>query len=203
MNRISTWLSIVFGYMFLALSFLVATETVMRKVFSASIQGADELGGYALAVGSSLAFAIALIGRSHIRIELIHQILPRRFQGFLNWLSAVAMGLFGVLLLWAGFIVVRDTLTYGSTAATPWMTPQVYPQGAWYASLGIFALLAIAMALRATFLMFTGRLDRLNTDFHPKGAMEELKEEMEDVKARAVGEGASSLDPTAATDRSK
>jgi hypothetical protein len=51
MQRFSTFLSLLFGYMFLALSALVTFETILRKLFNMSIQGADELGGYALAVG--------------------------------------------------------------------------------------------------------------------------------------------------------
>ena len=189
MNRLTTWLSMIFGYMFLGLSFLVATETVLRKTFGMSLQGADELGGYALAVGSSLAFSVALLGRSHIRIELFHQRLPERAQALLNWLSVMSFAAFGGLLLWTGFIVVRDTLTYGSTSHTPWMTPQIYPQSVWYASLSIFAVLAIVQGVRATYFLLSGKTDVMNAEFHPKGAMEELKEEIDDAAARGVAEG--------------
>lgn len=187
LNRLNDVMSMIFGVIFMVLSVLVSVDTILRKGFGISLQGTDELGGYALAVGSSLAFAIALLGRSHIRIELIHEKLPRGVQALLNWLAALTMGAFGGLLLWAGFIVVRDTLAYGSTAPTPWMTPQIYPQSVWYGSLAIFSLLAIFLAIRATVYLLSGQIDRLNTDFHPKGAMEELKEEMRDVVERGVG----------------
>ena len=72
LHKLSTAFAVIFGYVFLALSGLVTFETVSRKVFGFSIQGADELGGYALAVGSALAFSVALIERSHIRIDLVH-----------------------------------------------------------------------------------------------------------------------------------
>ena len=48
----------------IAVSLVVAVETVMRKVFNVSLQGADELGGYALAVGATIAFSMALLGRT-------------------------------------------------------------------------------------------------------------------------------------------
>jgi hypothetical protein len=38
-----------------------------------SLQGADELGGYALAVGSTIAFSLALMGRNHIRVDVFHE----------------------------------------------------------------------------------------------------------------------------------
>ena len=86
MNRVATALSIAFGYMFVALSLFVTAETIMRKLFNVSFQGADELGGYALAVGSSLAFSIAWLGVfRHGPLEWVWRSLAyRRRQRFLR-----------------------------------------------------------------------------------------------------------------------
>jgi TRAP-type mannitol/chloroaromatic compound transport system permease small subunit len=84
MQLVSTILGRIFGYMCLALSVLVSAETIMRKAFDVSLQGADELGGYTLAVTSSLAFSVALIGRNHMRIDLLHFRLPQVVQAVLN-----------------------------------------------------------------------------------------------------------------------
>jgi len=184
MNRFVNVLSNLFGYMFLALSFIVAGETVLRKVFNLSIQGADELGGYALAVGSSIAFSIALVGRAHIRIDLIHRYMPVTVQAVLNWLAAVLMAAFALMLTWVCYQVISDTHLYGSTAATPWATPLIYPQGVWYAALFVFMLIAVGLALWATCLLVRRKFDQLNQHFHPKGAVEELKDELEDVARR-------------------
>jgi TRAP-type C4-dicarboxylate transport system permease small subunit len=184
MQRFANLLSNLFGLMFLALSFLVATETLLRKLFNISLQGADELGGYALAVGSSLAFTIALIGRAHIRIDLLHRHLPKTLQGLMNWLSIVLMALFAGMLARVCYMVVVDTMTYQSTAATPWATPLIYPQGVWYAALLIFTLVAVVLALRASWLLLRGHVDRLNDEFQPKGVTEELAEEIEDLTRR-------------------
>ena len=56
----------------IAFAVLVTVDTIARKLLNFSFQGTDELGGYALAVGSSLAFTVALIERAHIRIDLLH-----------------------------------------------------------------------------------------------------------------------------------
>jgi TRAP-type C4-dicarboxylate transport system permease small subunit len=186
-DRIEQSLAIVFGGIFLLLSVVVAVETLSRKLFNISLQGADELGGYALAVGCTIAFSLALMGRNHIRVDVFHEKFPRGVQAVLNWLSVVALAAFGAFIAWLAFKVIADTLQYGSTAQTPWATPLIYPQGVWYAGLVIFALVAGAYALRATLLLFTGRLDTLNHDFHPKSAKEELKEELEDLAARQDG----------------
>ncbi|MFC6671622.1 TRAP transporter small permease [Marinobacterium aestuariivivens] len=119
MKRIEMLASMLFGGIFLLLSVLVSVETILRKFFSMSLQGADELGGYALAVGGTLAFSLALLGRTHIRIDLFHEMLPRKLQGLMNWLSATMMALFAGLLCWITWKVIVETLDYGSTAATP------------------------------------------------------------------------------------
>ena len=165
-------------------------ETISRKVFNVSLQGADELGGYALAVGSTIAFSLALMGRNHIRVDVFHELMPRRLQAVLNWLSIVALAALGVFIAFVAFKVIGDTLQYRSTAQTPWATPLIVPQSVWYAGLVIFALVACGYALRATVLLFGGRLDTLNRDFHPKSAKEELKEELDDLAQRQGVESA-------------
>ena len=86
--------------------------------------------------------------------------------------------------------MITDTLQYGSTAQTPWATPLIWPQAVWYAGLVIFALVASGYALRATLLLARRQIETLNTDFHPKSAKEELKEELDDLKVRQASEGA-------------
>jgi TRAP-type C4-dicarboxylate transport system permease small subunit len=188
-TRIETTLATVFGAIFLGLAAIVTIETAARKLFNVSLQGADELGGYALAVGSTIAFSLALMGRSHIRVDVFHEKFPARAQALLNWISIVSLAAFAVFIAWVAFKVLGDTLAYRSTAQTPWATPLIIPQGVWYAGLVIFALVACAFALRATQLLIRGDVAALNADFHPKSAKEELKEELDDLVVRQANEG--------------
>lgn len=189
-EHIENVLAWVFGAIFLALAAVVTVETLSRKIFNVSLQGADELGGYALAVGSTIAFSLALMGRNHIRVDVFHEMFPRRVQAFLNWFSIASMAAFGIFVAWVATKVIADTLEYGSTAQTPWATPLVWPQSVWYAGLVVFALVATGYALRATGLLARGRIEVLNHDFHPKSAKEELKEELDDLANRQAAEGA-------------
>jgi TRAP-type C4-dicarboxylate transport system permease small subunit len=189
-QHIENVLAWVFGTIFLALAAVVTVETLSRKVFNISLQGADELGGYALAVGSTLAFSLALMGRNHIRVDVFHERFSRRWQAFLNWFSITSIAAFGIFVAWVATKVITDTLQYGSTAQTPWATPLIWPQAVWYAGLVIFALVASGYALRATLLLARRRIETLNTDFHPKSAKEELKEELDDLANRQATEGA-------------
>ena len=183
-DRIESFLANVFGGIFLLLSVVVVVETASRKLFNVSLQGADELGGYALAVGSTIAFSLALMGRNHIRVDVFHEKFPRALQAALNWLSIASLAVLGIFIAWVAFKVIADTRQYGSTAQTPWATPLIWPQGVWFAGLVTFALVAFGYAARATVLLLSGRIDTLNHDFHPKSAKEELKEELEDLAVR-------------------
>ena len=186
-DRIETLLATIFGAIFLLLAVVVAVETASRKLFNVSLQGADELGGYALAVGSTIAFSLALMGRNHIRVDVFHDRFPRGVQAALNWLAIVSLATLGAFIAWLAFKVIGDTRQYGSTAQTPWATPLLWPQSAWLAGLGIFAAVAIGYAARASWLLVTRRIDELNHDFHPKSAKEELKEELADLAQRRPG----------------
>lgn len=174
----------LFGAVLIGLSFFVSVETISRKLFNFSFQGADELGGYVLAVGSSLAFIVALVDRAHIRIDVLHARFPRRLRATMDWLSVISIAILGIFMVYVGRIVIVDTLDYGSTAATPWATPLIYPQSAWYAALCLFALVALILAFRATRLFIAGDLAGLSAEFHPKGAIEELEEELSDLENR-------------------
>jgi len=179
--NIASWL---FGIALIGLSVFVSLETIVRKLFNFSFEGADELGGYVLAVGSSLAFVVALVERAHIRIDVLHQHMPKRMQAVLDWLSIVSLAGLGLFSIYIGRVVILDTMAYGSTAATPWATPLIYPQSLWYAALCLFALVATLLAARATLLMARGRFDEVSREFHPKGAIEELQEEIGDLSRR-------------------
>jgi TRAP-type C4-dicarboxylate transport system permease small subunit len=190
MRRIESILANIFGVIFLVLAFVITIETLARKIFTFSIQGADELAGYSLAIGSTIAFSLAVCGRNHIRVDVFHDFFPRRMKAALNWLSITLLAAMAVLFVAVSWRVISESLEYRSTAQTPWATPLVYPQGLWYAGLVLFMLVAVGFAARATYLLANRRIDELNHEFHPKSVKEELKEELDDFAHRraAVGE---------------
>jgi TRAP-type C4-dicarboxylate transport system permease small subunit len=193
MRRLETILANIFGVIFLALSVVVTIETLARKLFNFSIQGADELGGYSLAIGSTIAFSLAVIGRNHIRVDVFHEMFPRRMKAALNWLSIVLLAAMAILFVAVSFRVLDESLAYRSTAQTPWATPLILPQSLWYAGLVVFMLIAVGYAARASWLLFTRRIDELNEEFHPKSTKEELKEELEDLAHRSTADKARRL----------
>lgn len=186
--RVEQLLGTLFGLVFLGLAAVVTVETVMRKLFNVSLQGADELGGYALAVGATLGFSLALLGRAHIRVDVFHDRLPRTLQLALNWLSVVSLAALALLMAWLAWFVIQDTRAYQSVAQTPWATPLVYPQTAWLIGLMVFGAVGLFSALRVSWLLLRGQTDRVLRDYGPRSTRDEVAEELQDLKARGTVE---------------
>jgi TRAP-type C4-dicarboxylate transport system permease small subunit len=186
---VERWLGTLFGLMLVALSLVVAVETLVRKLFNVSLQGADELGGYTLAIGATIAFSMALMGRTHIRVDVFHDHLPRGLRSALNLLSILSMAALATLLAVLAWFVIQDTRAYGSTAPTPWATPLVIPQTAWLVGLIVFCLLSLGFAARAVWLLASGRREAMDREFAPRTTKEEVEVELEDLALRSGPSG--------------
>lgn len=180
-TRLASW---SFGLLLLGFSIFVTLETLSRKIFNFSFQGADELGGYILAICGSLAFSVAVMERGHIRIDFLYDRMPARVQAVLNVLATLSMFAFGVFFLRYCYSVIKDTLEYGSTAATPWATPLIYPQSLWFAALAIFSVVTAIRAISVLKEFLAGDVAALNHEYGPKGISEELNDELSDLRSR-------------------
>ncbi|EJF69763.1 TRAP dicarboxylate transporter subunit DctQ [Pseudomonas sp. Ag1] len=177
---------IVFGVLMLLLALAVTAETLLRKFFSVSLGGMDELGGYAMAVCAPLAFTVALIERAHIRINLFQVRMSPRAQALTNALSAVSLGMLSAYLFYFTWTTLLETRSYHSTAQTPWATPLVYPQSVWLAAMGVFAVAAIILGGQALRLALRADWAALNSHFGADTLTEELETELSDLAKREV-----------------
>jgi TRAP-type C4-dicarboxylate transport system permease small subunit len=184
MHKMARVASTIFGVLLVLLSLLVTLDTLLRKFAGISLQGTDELGGYVLAVGSCLAFTVALVDRAHIRIDLLQGRLPAGAQAILNLLSAATTAALALILVRFAWNVLDDTVSYGSTAPTPWATPLIYPQALWFAGLVLFAASAVWLTVRGVLLAGRGEIGGINRELGPLTALEELEEELSDLKRR-------------------
>lgn len=190
MKRLEVIGAWAFGAIFVLLSLAVAVEVTMRKVLNVSLQGVDELGGYALAIGAGVSFALALVARAHIRIDLVHERLPRGLRIVLNLVAMASLALTAGILPILAWFALSDSISMNSTAQTPWATPLRYPQAVWFAVLAVFAAVALGSLLRALGFMVRGRSDLIERDYGPKGTREELQEELADIESRGAAASA-------------
>ncbi len=181
--------SVIFGCMLLIMSVMISIEIVSRKLLGFSLQGADEISGYIMAVISCLAAGVAVIGRTHVRIDILYGKMSRKLKAVLNFISSVSIAVFAVILTYTAYPVVLDSIEYNSTAPTPLSTPLVYPMVPWLLALVVFTVVSAIYALKAVRLALKGDIDGLNEEFKPKAQKEELKEEVDAARKRGVGTG--------------
>jgi TRAP-type C4-dicarboxylate transport system permease small subunit len=184
MGVVSKAAAVAFGVMMLVLSAMIAVETVVRKLFSVSLGGVDELSGYAIAVGGPLAFTVALIEQSHIRINILHMRMPPKAQAAMNALAALTLAALAAYLLVFTVRTVGETRLYQSIAQTPWATPLIWPQTLWLVSMAAFAAVAVWLGARAAWLGLRGDWRALNRDFGPDSVEDEVEAELSDLQRR-------------------
>jgi TRAP-type C4-dicarboxylate transport system permease small subunit len=182
-EAVAAW---IFGLAFIGLAGLVTVETLMRKLANHSFQGVDELSGYVLAVGGALSFAVAVAGRAHIRIDIVHDRLPMPLRVTLNILAAALLAAGAAALVGMAWFALSDSILFRATAQTPWATPLRIPQGVWVAALAVFLAVALLQLLRIGLLAACGRFDTIDRSYSPRGSRDELEDELADIRARGA-----------------
>ena len=144
------------GALLIAAAFLVGVEVVIRKAFSLTIGGADELSGYALAISTSWAIAFTLLERAHIRIDSLYAHLPVRLCAVLDIAGLALFTAFVAVIAWHGLGVFQTSYRLGAHSLSPLGTPVVIPQLIWVAGFAVFLLIAILLLIRALVLLIAG-----------------------------------------------
>ena len=190
LKKLSKYVCILAGWILIFISLMICSEVVLRKVFSQSLQGIDEYGGYALALSAALGMAYAYYESTHIRIDVLIRLLPKPFRVCSGLLALCT--LLGVAVFFA-YITLSHTIEswqLGSFSNTPLRTPLYLPQGIWTAGFFLFVvalivrfLLLIEMAIRRQKSELLFILDSDQEEKEIKTTIEEItKQEHGDTK---------------------
>ncbi len=173
------------GWWLIVLSFLTCVEMVTRKLFSFSLQGIDEVGGYTLAIASAVGFSYTLITRGHTRIDFLVGKLPPLWRSVLNTLAMVTLAGMGVFAVLRGWTVLAESIEFQSHSTTPLQTPMWVPQSMWLAGWALFGIATVYMAAHCLLLFARGAHDTVNTMYGPQTLDEEIESEAGEVLAQA------------------
>jgi TRAP-type C4-dicarboxylate transport system permease small subunit len=190
MRRLSRYCAWVGGTIFFASALLITFEVFIRKVFSASTGGADELSGYGFAIATTLAFSYALLERAHIRVDTAYLYLPPLWQALLDVLAAVLLLVFFALLLRYGWEVVGYTWRMDAHSSTPLHVPLIFPQLAWWLGLCLTVVVAVLLLLRAVIHILLGELLASRQLIGTRGMEEEIADELAILGDGSIGEQA-------------
>lgn len=183
-RRLTRWGLWLGGALVLAAAILIGIDVVLRKFFARSIGGADELAGYALAIGTAWSLGATLLDRGHIRIDSLYVLLPTRLRIALDFLGLVLfVGFFG-LVARHGWNVVQQSWSAGSRSQSALQTPTVIPQAIWLAGLAAFVVVGVVLLAYAARLAAQGELAAVAAAIGTRSAQEDVEAEVQSLKER-------------------
>jgi TRAP-type C4-dicarboxylate transport system permease small subunit len=166
------------GALILLAAILIGIDVFLRKVFVVSIGGADELAGYALAIGSTWALAATLLDRGHIRIDSLYMLLPGTVRIMLDLVGVVLLVGFFALVFRHGIGVFEQSWVSGSRSQSALETPLIIPQAIWLVGLAIFLLIGAVLLVAAVARILRGDRAGASALIGTRSSAEEVAEEM-------------------------
>lgn len=181
LGQIGLWFG---GALILLAALLIGVDILLRKFFATSIGGADELAGYALAIGTAWSLAGALLDRAHIRIDSLYIRFPQRLRLALDVIGLVLLGGFFGLVGWHGWGVVEQSWVSGSRSQSALETPTVIPQLVWIIGLAGFVVVSLFVLARALVLIWRGDPAGAGRLIGTRSAQEDVADEVRDLQQR-------------------
>jgi len=184
--RASAWMG---GIALMGSALMISIDLLLRRLLGFSMGGADEIAGYVLAIVSAWAFPIALLRRSHLRVDILYSRLSLKARVGLDLLALAGMALFvGTLLLHVGG-VLWDSIAYRSISTTPLQVPQWIPQSLWFAGYLFFASTILVLGYNSLMQLRQQRWAAANALIGINSVEEEIKEESRSSRAATTREG--------------
>jgi TRAP-type mannitol/chloroaromatic compound transport system permease small subunit len=167
------------GLLMLAAAVLVAVDVVLRKLANITLGGADELSGYALAIGSTWSFAFVLLNRGNVRIDALYQYLPAVLAAVCDLLATLALLGFVSLVAWHGSGVLAQSWQLSARSNSALAVPLVLPQALWWLGYAWFVLCAVALLARSGLAFAAADWDGVNRLIGARSIDEEAADELQ------------------------
>lgn len=166
------------GAMMLAAALLVSVDVILRKTLAVTVGGADELSGYAFAIGTSWALAFTLLRRAHVRVDALYGRLPERMAAALDLAALIALLVFVGYLTWRASFVLQDSLLFSTRATTPLATPVWIPQTLWIAGFALFLFTIVPLIASVLLALVSGDRAKVRRLAGARTLEEDAAEEM-------------------------
>lgn len=188
-RRFAQWGLWFGGALVLLAAVLIGIDVLLRKFLALSIGGADELAGYALAIGTTWGLGAALLDRAHIRIDSLYLLFSQKLRLALDLVALVLLVGFFALVAWHGTSVVSQSWTSESRSQSALETPTVIPQAVWLAGLVVFVAIGVLLLIDVVRVIATGDQRAATRLIGTRSAEEEVQEEIRDLQERQGREG--------------
>jgi len=134
-SRAAVWAG---GGALMVCALMVTVDVILRKLFSITMSGSDEVSGYVFAASTSWAYSYCLIHRSHIRIDAAYNLFPRWVRASLDALGLLLLLGYMTYLTDKAVDVFLTSWQRDSVSITTLSTPLWIPQLLWLSGLCLF-----------------------------------------------------------------
>jgi TRAP-type mannitol/chloroaromatic compound transport system permease small subunit len=171
------------GGLILLAALVVSYDVLARKLFNISLGGADELSGYALAIGCAWAFSFALLQRVNVRIDALYQYMPQSVARGLDIVALLVLGWFVVLLSFYGFSLASGSFARGAMSNSQLKIPLWIPQGLWFLGLAAFALTWFALIIKTLQALIRRDMAWIKANLGARSIQDDAADELEYSKS--------------------
>lgn len=178
-SRVLAWVS---GASMLLASFWIGADVLLRLTVNRSLPGSVEMSGYVLAIGSAWTFAYALFTKSHVRVDTVYVLLPKRLR---PWLDLAALGSLAFvvgMLCYRAIELTALSVRFGAKSQMQW--PLWIPQGLWTFGLAFFLIAILGVSAAVIHALMRGNAERVMELASVNAVEAELKAELESAKLR-------------------
>lgn len=191
--RAADWLSLravwAGGALLFLAAFTVSVDVILRKLFAVSLGGADELSGYAFAIGTAWAFAFALLRRANVRVDALYQHLPVKFCALLDILALLALGWFVAYLAYFGWQVLETSWSLSARSNSALKMPLWIPQSLWFAGLAAFVTTLALLLARSLAALLAGDWQAIHDLVGARSVREDAEDEAAYARSLDKGQG--------------
>ncbi|MCY4239791.1 MAG: TRAP transporter small permease [Rhodospirillaceae bacterium] len=156
---------------------LVTVEITVRKFFSMSLGGADEVSGYIFAVSTMWALPFALLNRANVRVDVVYLRLPVWLRSFLDVFGLVLLVGFVAVVFWHSVNLFLENRANDTRSITPLQAKVWIWQGLWILGMALFLLTGAILFVLAIAALVVWRHDRVTGLIGSRSSAEEIASE--------------------------
>ena len=175
-SDLAAWLA---GAALIGISFLIGFDVIVRRFFGFSVQGADEIGGYILAVTGAWAISLTLLRRAHIRIDSVSRMFPVRARAVLDVLGMASLAAFMAIMTTRVWTVLLQSIESSSRSMTPLGVPLAIPQSIWVLGFCFFLAVILLLLAKSIVALARGEIETVGRLIGSRSVVEEIAAEME------------------------
>ena len=173
-SRVAVWTG---GGALMVCAFMVTGDVIMRKLFSITMSGSDEVSGYVFAASTTWAYSYCLLHRSHVRIDAAYNLFPRWARALLDALGLLLLLGYMLYLTDKAIDVFVTSWQRDSVSITTLATPLWIPQLFWLTGLCLFVFTLSFLLLYVLVSLMLGDVATVQKVAGAMSAEENIEEE--------------------------